>query len=404
MAEPESAPTHRDKKKRSLRAHLQLNKMPIVEDWLSTLPLPLFLEESQRVLELRRRWASQKTFGVPGRRKVLEDYLRPLEGSSLPGMEMLREHLKEKYRRNCSATTLTGTITACRMFLSFMQRRGKTRIEQLDREDVEAWVEHEQDRGIKPHSLRSRLTVLHAFVVFLVRECVLSELLLLRWIRVKTPELLPRAMDPEDVKKLLGVLTDTRDRAMILVLLRTGMRIGELLGSKVQDVHLTERRIDIPQAPKTGVGRVAYLSDDAREALQAWLRDRDKAATFLFHGRGRDALGYAAARLVYKKQLVKAGLQGRRYTLHQLRHTFATEMLNAGMRLECVQELLGHSSILVTRRYARLSDVTRENEYFRAMEQIEQGRTHAHFQLDPELQAFFETKKLLRPNGETLSE
>jgi hypothetical protein len=48
--------------------------------------------------------------------------------------------------------------------------------------------------------------------------------------------------------------------------------------------------------------------------------------------------------------------------------------------------------------YARLSDVTREEEYFQAMEQIEQGRTHAHFQLDPELQAFFETKKLLRPN------
>jgi site-specific recombinase XerD len=401
MTDHVPTPSRKVRRKRAAKPHLQFTNLPTVGDWYASFSSPFCFVEIQDLLNLR--WSAENQ-DPPPRRMTLEDYLRPLEGSSLPGIEAFREHLKEKYRRNCRPNTLTGTLTAVRMFLSFLRERGKTRIDEMEREDVDAWVEHEQDRGISAVSVRSRLTVLHAFVVFLVREGVVSEQLLSRWIRIKTPELLPRAMDPEDVKQLLGVLTGTRKRAMILVLLRTGMRIGELLGSKVQDVHLAERRIDIPRAPKTGVGRVAYLSDDARESLQSWFEKRDKEGTFLFYGQGRSPLSYAAARLVFKKLLVKAGLQDRGYTVHCLRHTFATEMLNAGMRLECVQELLGHSSILVTRRYARLSDVTREDEYFRAMEQIEQGRTHAHFQLDPELQAIFEEKKLLRPNGKTLSE
>jgi site-specific recombinase XerD len=61
------------------------------------------------------------------------------------------------------------------------------------------------------------------------------------------------------------------------------------------------------------------------------------------------------------------------YTVHCLRHTFASELLNAGMRLECLQQLMGHQDIEVTRRYARLTDRTREEEYFQAMAVIEQG-------------------------------
>jgi site-specific recombinase XerD len=68
-----------------------------------------------------------------------------------------------------------------------------------------------------------------------------------------------------------------------------------------------------------------------------------------------------------------------------MRHTFATDLLNAGMRLECLQQLLGHSSIEVTRIYARLSDATREDEYFKAMEKIERGQSDEYHRLDSQL-------------------
>ena len=72
-----------------------------------------------------------------------------------------------------------------------------------------------------------------------------------------------------------------------------------------------------------------------------------------------------------QKYLNKAGLAGRNYSLHSLRHTFATDLLNAGMRIECLQQLLGHGSLQMTLRYARLTDKTREQEYFTAMAIIE---------------------------------
>jgi integrase/recombinase XerD len=88
-------------------------------------------------------------------------------------------------------------------------------------------------------------------------------------LRVKVPEALPRALSPEDVRELLAVIKKCRDRALILVLLRTGMRIGEVLATRMSEVNLREKQIIIKEAQKTRVGRVAYLSADAGEALTA---------------------------------------------------------------------------------------------------------------------------------------
>ena len=108
----------------------------------------------------------------------------------------------------------------------------------------------------------------------------------------------------------------------------------------------------------------------------AWLRIRDPKQHYLFFGHKGRPLSYAGARKVFRKCLEKSGLLAKGYTLHQLRHTFASELLNAGMRLEVLQQLLGHSSIEITRHYARLTDSTREEEYFRAMQCIEKEGIH----------------------------
>jgi hypothetical protein len=97
----------------------------------------------------------------------------------------------------------------------------------------------------------------------------------------------------------------------------------------------------------------------------------------------------------FKDISAESGLGHKGYSLHSLRHTFATNMLNAGLRLEVLQQILGHLTIDITLQYARISDMTREDAYFKAMKIIEQGGNHEHDRVNSELQAVFEEKKFL---------
>ena len=255
-------------------------------------------------------------------------------------------------------------------------------LELVCREDLCAFIEQEQDRGLKPASISCRIDALYAFIRFLVDREVLSPNLLKRKLRVKVPDSLPRAIDPQDVRGLLAVNQRPRERAIVLILLRTGMRIGELLSTTLSDVNMAEKRIEIFETQKNRVGRVVYLADDACQALEVWLMVRRWKTELIFSGQGGGPLSYEVVRSRFVSLLNQADLTHKGYTLHCLRHTFASELLNAGMRLECLQ-LLGHSSIEMTRRYARLTDVTRKEEYFRAMAKIEKDGVHGDYHTTP---------------------
>jgi integrase/recombinase XerD len=328
---------------------------------------------------------------------LIERCLKQLAEEDLPGGPYVQDYLHDQKRRNCRPKTIHSNFTTLKLFLSYLKERGRTSLETITREDLSSFIEHEQDRGMQPNTVSTRLRLLYAFLRYLVDREVAHPDLLKRKLRVKVPEALPRAINPEDIQQLLAVIEKPRDRALILVLLRTGMRIGELLATRMSEVNLREKQIIIIEAQKTRVGRVAYLSEDACKALKVWLNQRDSAKEHLFYGQGRQRLGYTAVRMKFAKYLEEAGLAHKGYSLHCLRHTCATELLNAGMRLECLQQLLGHSSIEMTRRYARLTDNTRREEYFRAMAIIEKGESHGHHHRHLELPPVLEEKELLGP-------
>jgi site-specific recombinase XerD len=269
---------------------------------------------------------------------------------------------------------------------------------------VEAFVEHEQDRGLNITTVHNRLGCVKAFIRYLARHGGIDAPFALKDLCVKQPQTLPRAMDTRDVSQLLAALDDVRDRAMIMILLRTGMRIGELLNCKVSDLCLEQKQIRIYQGEKNHRGRCVCLSQDACQAVEHWLDQRDQRKEYLFYSTCRATLSYTSARSIFCSAVQKAGLSGKGYTLHCLRHSFATQMLNAGLPIDCLQQLLGHSTLEITQRYARLSDRTRQQEYFKAMDQIEKEAAHGSDRLDHPLQAKFEKEKLLAQHPAKLSE
>jgi len=304
---------------------------------------------------------------------LIDRILQRLSCMELPAKEHFERYMHHKWRLNHKPRTLAGSFTSVMLFLDFCGKSGKREIEKIERVNLEGFIEHEQDRGLRISTVRTRLACIIAFLHFLMEQEVIDGALLKRGIKLKLPDVLPRAMNPADVRKLLCVIEDTRDRALFLLLLRTGIRIGEALGLRLNDLDIKDRKIRLFEGEKNSMGRVVYLSDDALFALKLWFRRRNQNKEFVFYGQGNGHLCYSTGRGLFVKYLKKAGLDQKGYTVHCLRHTFASELLNAGMRLECLQQLLGHQDIEVTRRYARLTDTTREEEYFRAMAVIEKG-------------------------------
>ena len=338
------------------------------------------------------------------KRQVLNRFSDRFIASDLPGADLAVEYLYAKYIKNLSVHTIRQSGGVLLSFLGFLSD-GALSIFTLTRRDIGAFIEYEQDRGLKPLSVIGYLRALYAFITFLVEEEVLPHDIMKRKIRIQEPEALPKAIPLEDVQRLLDSISSVRDRALLMLLLRTGMRIGELLEVKPADIIMRDRKILIYLGSKNYKGRAVYFSEDAEQALKHWLRVRDSSKTYLFYGVRKEQLCYSAAWSVMKNTSEHAGLAGKKYSLHSLRHTFATDMVNSGMRIEVLQKLLGHQSIELTMIYARVSDETRREDYFRAMKIIEDGGSNDEpYRVSDALQKVFEEKKLLQPHNKKLPE
>jgi site-specific recombinase XerD len=278
-------------------------------------------------------------------RTPIDHVLERLHPLALPAKEHFEHYMRHKWRMNHKRRTLESSFTSVMLFLRFYGTSGKSDIAEIERSDLEAFIEHEQDRGLYISTVRTRMASIIAFLHFLMEQDIISSSLLKRTIKLKLPETLPRAMNPKDVKKLVSVIDHIRDRALILLLLRTGMRIGEALSLTMNDVDIRDRKIRLFEGEKNSMGRVVYLSHDALFALKRWFAVRDKKKEVIFYGQGRQGMCYSSARSLFVKYINKAGLDNKVYTLHCLRHTFASELLNAGMRLEVLQQLLGHQDV-----------------------------------------------------------
>jgi site-specific recombinase XerD len=338
------------------------------------------------------------------RRKMLDHVLSKLSALDAVGQEHLEEYLRYQYRRNFQSNTIRASYSSLSCFLKFLKEIGRGGIKEITKTDLEVFVEHEQDKGIKISSVKSRLAGAKAFLRFMIDKGDVREDVFPWKLTIKMPEPLPRAIDPDDVGKLLAVKGSVRDRAMIMLLLRTGMRIGELLRTRMIDVNMVEQKILIYEGEKNRRGRAVYFSDDAKAALEAWIKERKERYELIFYGYKGRQLSYEAARMIFVRYLDKARLSHKGYTLHCLRHTYATDLINARMPLECLEKLMGHSRLGVTRRYAMLTDKTREEEYFKAMSIIERRERDGNYERDSELQALLEKTQLLPSHSEELYE
>ena len=295
---------------------------------------------------------------------------RPLPDVATPASVLVGEFLQARKRQGHGMNNRYHDWGTLGIFLRSLSHERQKDL-RVTHHDIEAFIEQQQDRGLAASSINRRLSVVRSFFTWLARSghCgrdnpVYEDHYL------PLPEPLPRAMATQEVARWLTVINNGMDRALFLVLLRTGIRVGELLGLTAADVDLAQSALYIHQGNKNGRGRVVYLAADARQALAAWLKERQPFSVKpLFFTRRSQGLNRVTVAARFRRYLKAADIQGP-YTVHSLRHTFATDLLNAGVPITTLQELMGHVNISVTQRYARVSDATKRQQYFAAMQQL----------------------------------
>lgn len=320
-----------------------------------------FQHADGRVERVRRRSPVQSKAGA-------QEYERQLRAAMLEGRGPGREvptfaAFAEEWMDTRVLTSCKPSEYATRRSILDLHLTPHLGALRLDRVDVRALerlkatlaTATEERKALGAKSIRNVLAVATGLLRYAVDAGILDAVPKVAWPKAAEPD-----FDYLDAGEGARLIAGARPewRAMIFVALRTGLRKGELLALQWGDVDLVTRRLNVQRSdwegqvgtPKSGHGRIVPLSPEAVAVLKA---HRHLKGELVFCTEDGSALTRHECRRPLWYACKRAGL--RQVGWHVLRHSFASQLVAAGVSLKAVQELLGHSTIAVTMRYAHVA-------------------------------------------------
>jgi site-specific recombinase XerD len=281
------------------------------------------------------------------------------------------ETIKIRYRRslrrrNFSAHTIKNYMHRIHMFTLWLP----VPLDHVTRREIGSYVDHLLQKKLSPKTITCHLQTIRLFYEYLIDEEGMACENPVRKISIRLPKPLPRHLKDGEVEKFLSVIKDPRDRAMFLLMLRSGLRVEEVARLRVDAVEYRKRQVFVA-CGKGAKDRVVYVSDDARLALEAYLQKRSSKKKEMFLVQKGPLTGAPiSVRGIQKRIEHYARKSGLRVSCHRLRHTFATDLLNADADLTTIQDLLGHERITTTQRYCHVANLKVQRDYYKAMEKV----------------------------------
>lgn len=271
-------------------------------------------------------------------------------------------------RRNCSTNTVKNYMHTLRQFILWVD----VPIEHVRGKKILGYIDHLRARRLKPKTINCHLDSIRGFYNYLIDEEDLRiDNPVKRNYNLRLPRPLPRYLRDEEVPRLFVHIKNNRDRAIFMLMLRCGLRLEEVANLTLRAINLRRAQLFIYDG-KGGKDRVVYLSGDAFEALTRYLKKRPSSRVrkvFLvekgaYKGKPLSMRGIQKRMEHYSR---KAGLK---VSCHQLRHTMATQLLNADADLVIIQDLLGHNQIRTTQRYCKVSNLKVQRDYHKAIGKV----------------------------------
>jgi site-specific recombinase XerD len=282
-------------------------------------------------------------------------------------------------RKNYSAHTVKSYVNILDQFIRWLT----VPLPEVTRNKIGVYVDDLLRKRRTPKTITCHLQTIRLFFDYLIHEEGRSMLNPVTRILLRLPKPLPRHLKDDQVPRLFGVITDLRDRAMFMLMLRCGLRVQEVAELTIDAVEYGRRQIFIFHG-KGAKDRVVYMSEDARSALLAYLAKRSSKAKGLFLVQKGPMRGKPlSVRGIQKRIEYYARKSELNVSCHRLRHTMATQLLNADAALATIQDLLGHGQITTTQRYCRIANLKVQRDYYKAIEVVLQ-RTQAQEEEDDE--------------------
>jgi site-specific recombinase XerD len=280
-------------------------------------------------------------------------------------------------RKNYSAHTLKSYLNILDHFLRWIPAP----LSEITSREVGRYVDHLLQKRRTPKTITCHLQTIRLFFEYLIQEEGIPRANPVTRISIRLPKPLPRHLKDDQVTRLLAIIQDVRDRAMFMLMLRCGLRVQEVAELTVDAIDPQRKQIFVSKG-KGGKDRIVYLSEDARSALFAYLSKRSAKGKSLFLVQKGTMKGQPlSVRGIQKRMEYYAHKSRLNVSCHRLRHTMATQLLNADADLATIQDLLGHGQITTTQRYCWVANLKVQRDYYKAMEVVLQ-RTLAQEEKD----------------------
>lgn len=286
-------------------------------------------------------------------------------------LSQIEEFVNWVHRRNAEARTWRDYRGDLAQFAAVV---GDCDPAKITFREIDLFIARQREKGFKPATVNRRLAAILAFYSFLADED--SDLvcpIIPRRHYLREPQRLPRPVQEEALWAFFTAIeAETafrrRDRAMFLLMLRCGLRIGEVAGLLLDDLFLDEPHPHLLVRGKGSRERTVFLSRQAERALRLAERPPAVESNHVFLSYQLRGLSTTAIHDRVIRYRTKAEVH---LTAHRLRHSFANDLLSAGAPVTSIQQLLGHRWLETTQIYVTANDQQVAADYFAASEKLE---------------------------------
>ncbi len=261
--------------------------------------------------------------------------------------EKLLDSMKNTLKlKGYSPKTIKSYMSHVKLFLEY---NNKT-IDDMDKEDIKDYLLHLLDDKCNTHTFVNQAV---SAIKFLYGQVLMKGNIILDIARPKRENKLPEILSDKEVLELLDSVVNLKHKAILFLTYSSGLRVGEVVRLKINDIDSDRMMIHVVQG-KGRKDRYTVLSEIALKVLREYAREY-KPNKWLFHGEdpGRHITERTVQR-IFENAKEKAGIH-KKVSVHSLRHSFATHLLEGGIDLRFIQELLGHQSSKTTEIYTHVT-------------------------------------------------